>query len=99
LKALQFLLLAGFFGTFIYASTHLPPRGELDAPMHRAESAAGTPTAGHHYIRNAYADAHTDNIVTVVLGDYRAFDTLGETIVVFTAGAACVLILRRRKTS
>jgi multicomponent Na+:H+ antiporter subunit B len=34
--------------------------------------------------------------VTVVLADYRGFDTLGETIVVFAAGLACFLILRRR---
>lgn len=98
MKALQLLLLAAFFGIFIFASQFLPARGDAEAPIHRERSASGTPVAGNHYIRNAYADAHTDNIVTVVLGDYRAFDTLGETIVVFTAGAACILILRRRKT-
>jgi multicomponent Na+:H+ antiporter subunit B len=35
--------------------------------------------------------------VTVVLGDYRSFDTLGDTVVVLTAGVACILILRRRE--
>ena len=32
-------------------------------------------------------------MVTAVLADYRGFDTLGETLVVFTAGIACVLVL------
>ncbi len=97
MKAFQFLLLIAFFGTFAAATLHLPPRGDVTAPAHRDTSVAGTTVAAQHYIRNAYEDAHTANIVTVVLGDYRAFDTLGETIVVFTAGAACILILRRRR--
>lgn len=97
MKPLHLLLCAGFFGVLVIASLQLPPHGAVDAPMHRETSAAGTPVAGNYHIRNAYADAHTDNMVTVVLGDYRGFDTLGETIVVFTAGVAAVLILRRRK--
>lgn len=97
MKALQLLLLAAFLGLLLVVSVELPPRGDPDAPMHRETSAAGTPGAGHYYIQSAYADSRTNNMVTVVLGDYRAFDTLGETIVVFTAGVACLLILRRRK--
>jgi len=36
------------------------------------------------------------NIVTAVLADYRGYDTMFETAVVFTAGVACFLLLRRR---
>jgi multicomponent Na+:H+ antiporter subunit B len=96
LKACAWILLAGFFGVLVFASFGLPPRGEATAPMHREWSAAGTPVAGNYYIRHARDDAETDNIVTVVLADYRGFDTLGETIVVLAAGLACFLILRRR---
>ena len=39
-------------------------------------------------------DAHTPNIVTVMIADYRSFDTLGEVMVVFVAGLACFLMLR-----
>lgn len=92
-RLLQFLLLAAFFGVMLYASLHLPELGDPNAPMHRELSAAGTPVAGSYYIRHAYGDADTDNIVTVVLADYRGFDTLGETIVVFAAGVACFLLL------
>jgi multicomponent Na+:H+ antiporter subunit B len=40
-------------------------------------------------------DTETPNIVTSVLADYRGYDTLGETIVIFTAGLACLLVLWR----
>lgn len=57
----------------------------------------GTPVPGNYYIQEAYHDAHTPNIVTVILGDYRAIDTLGEQIVIFTAGLITFLLLRNRK--
>jgi len=31
--------------------------------------------------------------VTAVLADYRSYDTLGEVVVIFTAGLACLLVL------
>lgn len=97
MKGLSYLLLAGFFGVLVFASLRLPPMGEVRAPMHQEWSPAGTPVAGSYYIRHARGDAETDNIVTVVLADYRGFDTLGETMVIFAAGVACWLILRRRR--
>jgi multicomponent Na+:H+ antiporter subunit B len=42
-------------------------------------------------------DTATPNMVTSILADYRGYDTLGETTVIFTAGMSCILILRRRK--
>ncbi|MFB3115765.1 MAG: hydrogen gas-evolving membrane-bound hydrogenase subunit E [Nitrospirales bacterium] len=42
-------------------------------------------------------DTLTPNVVTSVLMDYRALDTLIETVVIFTAGIACVLLLRRNQ--
>jgi multicomponent Na+:H+ antiporter subunit B len=97
-RAVAYLLLLGFFGVFVYASLGLPRRGDATGAIHQVTSAAGTPVAGTYYITNAYRDARTDNIVTVVLADYRGFDTLGETLVVFAAGIACFLLLRRTKS-
>jgi multicomponent Na+:H+ antiporter subunit B len=97
LKAVTGVLLAAFFGVLVWASSHLAPVGDPDAPLHREISPAGTPVAGAHYIHEAYRDAHTENMVTVVLADYRAFDTLGETVVVFAAGVGVFLVLARRK--
>ncbi len=39
------------------------------------------------------------NIVTAILASYRGYDTLGETAVIFTAGVAVLLILRRNDES
>ena len=96
MKIVPYIFLALFFALMTYAATFLPRRGDRTAPIHREFSAAGTPVAGTYYISHAHTDADTENIVTVVLADYRGFDTLGETIVVFTAGIACLVILRSR---
>ncbi|MDQ8185488.1 hydrogen gas-evolving membrane-bound hydrogenase subunit E [Pelagicoccus sp. SDUM812002] len=83
----------------LYVVRDLPPRGDVEAPLHAKSSEVGSPAAGTYYIESSYKDAGTDNIVTVVLADYRGFDTFGETVVVFAAGAACLLILRGRRRS
>lgn len=36
------------------------------------------------------------NMVTYGLADYRGYDTLGETTVIFTAGVSVILLLRRK---
>lgn len=85
-----------FWALLVYTSLGLPRRGDPNAPAHRITSPAGSPVAASYYIRYAERDAATPNIVTVVLGDYRSYDTLGEVVVVATAGLCCALILRRR---
>ena len=49
------------------------------------------------YIEKTLEETATPNVVTSVLADYRSYDTLGETTVIFTAGVACILILRTRR--
>ncbi|HBT21844.1 MAG TPA: sodium:proton antiporter [Verrucomicrobiales bacterium] len=51
-------------------------------------------TVAPYYIENTIRDAHVPNIVTTVLADYRGFDTLLETAVVFIACIAIYSILR-----
>jgi multisubunit Na+/H+ antiporter MnhB subunit len=97
LKAVNWMILVGFAALLLRASVDLPARGAADAPTNRAVSAVGSPVAADHYIRNAYREAQTPNIVTVVLGDYRSLDTIGEQVVVFTAGLIAIYILRRRR--
>lgn len=98
MKYLQLLLIIAFTAVLLFAASDLPYRGDPDNIMHRETSAAGTEVPGHYYIEHAYEDAHTPNIVTVILGDYRSIDTLGEQIVIFTAGIIVILILRNRKS-
>lgn len=97
MKLLKIFILIAFAGIMIYASSGLPYRGDPDNLMHARESVTGTPVSGNYYIKNAYKDAGTPNMVTVILGDYRSIDTFGEQIVIFTAGIITILVLRRTK--
>lgn len=51
-----------------------------------------------HYIENAIEECNSPNMVTAVIVDYRAFDTMFETTVMFLAGAAVILILANKPT-
>ncbi len=70
----------------LYGAGDLPAFGDPTSPA----STHVSPT----YLENSISDTRTPNVVTSVLMDYRALDTLVETIVIFTAGIACALILR-----
>ena len=50
-----------------------------------------------YYVEHAYEDSHVPNLVTAVLADYRGFDTMFETAVVFVASISIVVLLRRFK--
>lgn len=84
------LIVLGAMGlVLLFAGTGLPVFGDPTSPAAVYVAAA--------YTRQSYADAHTPNIVTTMIADYRSFDTLGETMVVFAAGLACMLLLRRAR--
>ena len=97
MKIANYLVLVLFIGLMIFASLGLPNRGDADAVFNRDKSTAGSPGAAAYYIKNAAKDAHTDNMVTVILADYRGYDTLGEETVIMTAGLICLLILRKKR--
>lgn len=75
--------------------------GTLDMPGYGdAQSAANQhPQLAQHYIQQSAGETGVPNIVTSVLASYRGYDTLGETVVVFTAAIAVLSLLglRRRK--
>jgi MBH, subunit E len=96
-KIANYLILIIFCGLMIYASFGLHNRGEANAPINAAKSPVNSEVAATYYIQHAKKDAHTDNMVTVILADYRGFDTLGEETVIFTAGLICLLLLRKRR--
>ncbi|RAP43776.1 MAG: hypothetical protein BZ136_09380, partial [Methanosphaera sp. rholeuAM74] len=49
-----------------------------------------------HYIEHAVEECNSPNMVTAVIVDYRAFDTMFETTVMFLAGVSVVLLLAGR---
>lgn len=57
------------------------------------------PSATHvapRYLTRAVLETATPNVVTAILADYRSYDTLIETVVIFTAGLGCWLLLGAR---
>ncbi|PSP84290.1 cation:proton antiporter [Halobacteriales archaeon QS_1_68_17] len=70
----------------------LPAVGSPDAPVVSSE-------VSQYYLDHAYKDTGVENVVTAVLAAYRGFDTLGEAVVVFTAGVAVVAVLKREVTA
>ena len=73
----------------IYGTLDMPDWGNPDTPASRHVSP--------RYITKTEVDTATPNIVTSILADYRGYDTLGETTVIFTAGISCILLLRKRR--
>ena len=80
--------LVAVFGVLL-AVAELPPYGMENNPIHNQVS--------EHYINNALEDTGVNNMVTAVVFDYRAYDTMFETIVLFTATLAVVITLRPSK--
>lgn len=81
---------AGVVGAALVGGTFdLPRFGSADTPTH-------TYTAPH-YLKEGKRETGVPNIVTAVLADYRSFDTLGETVVIFTAGIGIMVLLAGRR--
>jgi multicomponent Na+:H+ antiporter subunit B len=67
----------------------LPDYSDPQAPIHTH--------VAPRYLQEGPKETGVPNIVTAVLASYRGYDTLGETVVVFTAGAGVIALLRRRQ--
>jgi multicomponent Na+:H+ antiporter subunit B len=72
----------------IYGSLDLPHFGDPAAPIHHH--------VAPHYIEATPREIGVPNIVTAVLASFRGFDTLGEVVVIFTAGIGVLLLLGHR---
>ena len=72
-------------GLLIYGTLDMPYFGSADAPIHLH--------VAPHYINNSMQEIGVPNIVTSVLASYRAFDTFGEVVVIFTAGMGVLALL------
>lgn len=69
--------------------------GILDFPGWGDPLAPASVHVSPYYIEHAMPDTSVPNVVTAVLADYRGYDTMFETIVIFAAGIVCVFLLRR----
>ena len=72
-----------------------------DFPAWSDPSSPASTYLSPHFIEKTMEETSVPNIVTAVLADYRSFDTMFETAVIFSAGLVCFFLLRttRRKES
>lgn len=87
MKIFPFLIVLLTGGLLIYGTKEMPPWGDPNAPASLHVSP--------RYIEKTVEETATPDMVTSVLADYRGYDTLGETTVIFTAGLSCLLLLRK----
>ncbi len=76
----------------IYGTADMPAFGDPQAPAQQH--------VAPRYLSESPRETGIPNVVTSVLASYRGYDTLGETVVIFTAGVAVLMLLggvRRRR--
>jgi len=89
LKAASLVIVLLCGGLLIYGTADFPVWGDPSSPASTHVSP--------HYIEKTMEETSVPNVVTAVLADYRGYDTMFETIVIFSAGLACIFLLRVRK--
>lgn len=83
-------LVAVFVAVLAVTLPVLPAIGDPTAPVVNYD-------VTQHYLANAYDETGVNNAVTAVLAAYRGFDTLGEAVVVLTAGVVVFVVLRQEE--
>ncbi len=76
-------------GGVLVAVAEMPPYGMPNNPVHNE--------VPERYINEALEETGVLNMVTSIVLDYRAYDTMFETIVLFTGALAVVITLKSPK--
>jgi multisubunit Na+/H+ antiporter MnhB subunit len=82
------VLLIIIFIALFYTIEEMPAFGDINSPANNYLAAK--------YVNETLADTNSPNMVTAIISDYRAFDTLGETTVLFTSICAVITVLKRK---
>ena len=69
--------------------------GTLDMPLYGAADAPANLHLIPRFIEQSGTEIGIPNIVTSVLASYRGYDTLGETVVIFTPAIGVLVLLGR----
>ncbi len=86
---LPLFVVIGTGAVLVWGTVVMPPFGSHAVAIHRH--------VAPFYIADTMKSTNVPNVVTSVLSDYRGYDTLGETTVIFTAGIGVMLLLQRRR--
>lgn len=85
------VLFAGFFSAVLLLTvSQMPETGNINNPANNEVAA--------RYIEKGIEETGATNIVAGMILDYRAFDTLGESHVLFVAAITVTILLRLDKT-
>jgi multicomponent Na+:H+ antiporter subunit B len=88
-RFVDFLLIVLFI-VFVIGIFEMPTEASVNAPAYNE--------VVEHYISQGAARTNASNLIAGILADYRAFDTLGETIVLFVSVVAVGSVLRTTKS-
>ena len=88
-KILSFIITLIAGGMLVYSAEEFPRRGDPQQPA----SIHVSP----RYIEKTVQETGVPNAVTSVLADYRGYDTMFETSVIFCAGVAVMMLLSGMK--
>lgn len=84
------VLVISIVGVLSYGvASFLPIIGDVNTPANTYIS--------KYFIENSVPHTHAANIVTAVLADYRGFDTLFETTVLFLSGLTTLMVLSTKE--
>lgn len=74
----------------VYGTLDIPAFGDPENPAQQH--------VAQRYIHDSPDEVGIPNLVTAVLASYRGFDTLGEVVVVFTAGIGVLMLFGQSRT-
>ena len=84
---ISLLISLGVAILLVIGITALPPFGESATPIHQHLSS--------YFLENTLNETGVINTVTAILASYRGFDTMGEVVVIFTAGVGVLCLLEK----
>ncbi len=90
-RIMAVILCLAIIWVFLWTTVHLPPFGGADNPANNEVPA--------RYIESGVRETGAINFVTGMILDYRAFDTFGESCVLFVASCCVMFLLRMDKGS
>lgn len=87
-RALAFVIVTITGSLLVYGTWDMPKFGGALAAAHQH--------VAPRYLEMSVVETGSPNVVTAILASYRGFDTLGELIVIFTAGIGVLVLLESR---
>ena len=87
--AISVVIALCIIGTLLVTVSHMPPYGEAANPANNEVT--------ERYIEKGMEETGAVNIVAGVILDYRAFDTFGESCVLFVASCSVMMLMKKDK--